>query len=180
MGPPDQDLLDAVPQPELLHRVTGLDPVPHGRHVVTDGVLASVERISLVAARDGIVVSFWPAELKNQASYLYDHGRASAMIDAGRAAGWSVEGRPQLAFRNSAPRRRLYLEPVTAGSEVDAYARRWSGGDRSRIGAHKRDGLRADLWPWLKEAATRRTRTTTSSTSSSGSSARGTPSSVPH
>ena len=59
--------------------------------------------------------------------YLYNRGRAAAMVAAGRAAGWSVEGRPQLAFRNSAPQRRLYLDPVTAGRGVDSYVRRWSG-----------------------------------------------------
>jgi hypothetical protein len=75
MGPPDQHLLDSDPRRELLRRVTGREPVRHGRHVRTDDALASVERIHLVERGGAIVVAFWPAELKEQARDLYDHGR---------------------------------------------------------------------------------------------------------
>jgi hypothetical protein len=152
LGPPDQDILEADSRRELLRQVTGLDPAPHGRHVFTDDRLSSVERVSLVELGGAVVVNFWPAELKTQATYLYDRGRAQAMVDAGRAAGWTVEGRPQLAFRNSAPPLRLYLEPVTGVEAVDRYVRRWSGGDFRHIGAHKRPTLIRSFWPWLKEA----------------------------
>jgi hypothetical protein len=150
MGPPDQRLLECDPSDQLLRNVTGRDPVSHGRHVRTDDVLASVERIHLVETGGGILVAFWPAELENQARYLYNEGRAEAMVRAGRAAGWAVEGRPQLAFRNSAPPLRLYLQPVTEPDEVDGYAARWSGPDSQRIGAHSRAALRDKLWPWLE------------------------------
>jgi hypothetical protein len=32
---------------------------------------------------------------------------------------------------------------------VAEYARRWSGDDFARVGAHHRDEIRQGLWPWL-------------------------------
>jgi hypothetical protein len=66
-------------------------------------------------------------------------------------------GAAQLAFRNSAPGLRLYLEPVTDDARVDQdgrvdeYVRRWSGADRRQIGAHSAADLRSELWPWLEK-----------------------------
>jgi hypothetical protein len=146
-------VLEADPRPGLLRKVTGLEPVPqHDRHVVTASAIASVERIHLADVGSDVVVAFWPAELKDQATYLYQGARATAMVATGRSNGWSVEARPQLAFRNSAPRLRLYLQPVVADTAVDEYVRRWSGADRGWIGAHSASAVRSDLWPWLKKA----------------------------
>jgi hypothetical protein len=152
IGTEDVDLF-AEPWPgSLLREVTGIEPEPSGQHVRFDvrTRIRSTQRLALADVGGEIVVGLWPAELKPQAEYLYDAGRAAAMIATASERSWSVTANPHLAFRNSAATRRLYLNPSV---DADEYARRWEGPDRRRIGQFSRDEVRRTLWPWLKERA---------------------------
>jgi hypothetical protein len=72
------------------------------------------------------------------------------MIAAARERGWTAEPSPHLAFRNASPTVRLYMAPHLDAAE---YARRWEEGDLERVGAHAREYVSGDLWPWLKSRA---------------------------
>lgn len=90
----------------------------------------------------------WPAELKPQARHLYHGFRGQRVLAAAAEFGWDVDTRPHLAFRNSRPSQRLYMNPVIT---VGEYVARWSGSDLSRIGSHEPQAIRDPLWPWLQE-----------------------------
>ena len=53
-----------------------------------------------------------------------------------------------LGFRNAPRRTRVYL---TCRLDAPTYARRWESEDWSQVGAHHRDSIRTELWPWLLE-----------------------------
>jgi hypothetical protein len=61
---------------------------------------------------------------------------------------WRVEPQPLLGFRNAPRRTRVYL---TCRLDAPTYARRWEGEDWSHVGAHHRDSIHTELWPWLLE-----------------------------
>lgn len=148
IGPGDIDLYES-PRPELLRRIAGVEPEPAGTHVMLASFgIRSTQRLALSDVGGGVVVAFWPAELKPQAEYLYSDGRGSAMVSAAVERGWKVWAVPQLAFRSSPPSRRLYMEPDIDPAE---YVRRWEGLDARWIGQHDREELRPVVWPWLKE-----------------------------
>jgi hypothetical protein len=83
-----------------------------------------------------------------QARYLYDGERAPRLLAAAREAGWEVDTRPHLAFRNSRAAQRFYTNPTIG---VDEYVARWAGPDGRRIGQHEPGAIRTGLWPWLLE-----------------------------
>ena len=146
MGADDLHELASV-VPDLLRRVTGLEPAPHGRFVELDEHgFESTKRLAAADAGGTIIVAMWPGELKSQAEHLYTRGRAEAMIGAARDRGWHVEPSPHLAFFNSSAQQRLYmspdLDPVT-------YARRWKREDRQMFGRHPREALEPEIRPWL-------------------------------
>lgn len=148
IGPGDIDLYES-PRPALLRLIAGTEPEAAGTHVMLDSFgVRSAQRLALRDIGGGVVVAFWPAELKPQAEYLYSGGRGESMVAAALERGWDVWAVPQLAFFNSAASRRLYMSP-----EIDpaAYARRWSGADARWIGQHAREEVRPVVWPWLKE-----------------------------
>lgn len=148
IGPGDIDLYES-PRPGLLRRIAGVEPEPAGTHVLLDSFgIRSTQRLALSDVGGGVVVAFWPAELKPQAEYLFADGRGSAMVSAAIDRGWNVWAVPQLAFRKSPASRRLYMEPEIDPAE---YARRWEGPDARWIGQHDREELRPIVWPWLKE-----------------------------
>ena len=97
-----------------------------------------------------VVVGLWPAELKEQAKYLYGRRLGRPMVAAARERGWTAEPSPHLAFRNASPTVRLYMAPHVDAAE---YARRWEEGDLERVGAHAREDVRDKLWPWLKSGS---------------------------
>ena len=149
-GPPDAHLLESEPRPSCCGRSRG-ERRSETSGTSTDDRLRSVERIHLVNAGGSVVVAFWPAELKNQALYLYDRDGPPRWSRPGaRRAGRSRAGRSP--SRNSAPALRLYLQPIAAAAEVDRYVERFSAADRGRIGAHAAGGLKDGLWRWLKQA----------------------------
>jgi hypothetical protein len=147
IGANDLDFLER-PQPRLLRAISGIDPVAKDTHVLLDeqGV-RSTQRLAAGEIGGAIWLALWPAELKEQATYLYGQRLAQLMIDAARANAWTAEPSPHLAFRNSQPSVRLYMHPPT---DASAYARRWETEDLRWVGAHSRPDVRRSLWPWLK------------------------------
>ena len=111
-------------------------------------VSRSAQRLAFGDVGGGIVVGLWPAELKRQADYLYTDGRGGAMVAAATQRGWEVRPSPHLAFFNSAPAQRLYMDPEL---DAEVYAERWEGADGRLIGQHSGEEVRHHLWPWLKQ-----------------------------
>jgi len=147
IGPNNVNLYES-PLPDLLYRATGITPVESGGHVVlADRGVKSTQRLGIGDVGGNVVAGLWPAELKEQAKYLYGQRLGRPMIAAARERGWTVEPSPHLAFRNASPPLRLYMAPHLDAAE---YARRWEEGDLERVGAHAREDVRSELWPWLK------------------------------
>jgi len=134
---------------DLLREVTGLEPEAVGRHVLLDEGLGtkSTQRLALGRVGAGIAVFTWPGELVSQSRFLYHDGRGHRLLEAAAANGWEVDPRPHLAFRNSSPPQRLYMNSILTPQE---YVAGWSGSDGARIGLHERDTVRNGLWPWLR------------------------------
>jgi hypothetical protein len=147
IGPNDVDLYE-WPLPDLLHKATGITPVQAGGHVLLEGLgVRSAQRLGIGDVGGNVVVALWPAALKEQAKHLYGRRLGRPMIAAARERGWTAEPSPHLAFRNASPTVRLYMAPHLDAAE---YARRWEEGDLERVGAHAREDVRGELWPWLK------------------------------
>jgi hypothetical protein len=147
IGPQDLGFYEP-PRPDLLLAATGIEPEPQG-HVRLDRHTGIRSTQRLAAGGPGNVrVGFWPAELKPQAEYLYQQGRALRLLSEARARAWEVLPAPQLAFYTSPPSQRLYIEEVEITAEE--YARRWEGPDGKWIVQHNADDVRRSVWPWLK------------------------------
>jgi hypothetical protein len=137
----------------LLREATGIQPERVGLvHVRLDTALgaASLQRAALEIDDDRLTLHLWPGELKPQAEALYSAGRAERLAELDENAGgpWRVEPQPLLGFRNAPKRTRVYL---TCTLDAATYARRWQGEDWSHVGAHHRDKVLPELWPWLLE-----------------------------
>lgn len=147
IGPDDIALYES-PLPELLREVSGMTPVESGSHVMLDerGV-RSTQRLATGDVGGSVVVALWPAELKEQATYLYGRRLGRPVVAMALTRGWSAKPSPHLAFRNSPSRLRLYMAPPLDAAE---YARRWEEGDLEHVGAYARANVRRELWPWLK------------------------------
>jgi hypothetical protein len=143
----------------LLREASGLEPERIGLvHVRLDTALGaqSLQRVALEFDNDDrLTLHAWPGELKPQARRLYSAGHAERLCelpsDPITAAGvyggeWRVEPQPILGFRNAPRRTRVYL---TCRLDAGAYARRWQGKDWPQVGAHPRDRVETELWPWL-------------------------------
>jgi len=147
-GTADLHLLE-TPLPDLLREVTGLEPNPSGSFAMLKGAgVRSTQRLALGDVGGGVAGFTWPAELVPQAEYLYHGGRAPRLLAAAGDGGWEVDTRPHLAFWNSSPRQRLYMNPTIGPEE---YVARWAGTDGRQIGQHDPSTIRAELWPWLLE-----------------------------
>jgi hypothetical protein len=147
IGADDLNLF-ASPMPNLLYAVSGIKPVARGTDVRLDRYgVQSTQRLGAGDVGGNLWTALWPAELKEQATYLYGKRLATPMIDAARRQGWTAAPSPHLAFRNSQPSLRLYMAPAIDASE---YAGRWETGDLEWVGAHSRQDVRRRLWPWLK------------------------------
>ena len=138
----------------LLRQATGLevvdDPWSGGALLWADAALGTKTTQRIVLNRQGeeLLLRTNPAELKPQAEALYRTQRVRHLTDflARRSGEWQARVNPHLAFRNAAAPQRLYL---SCSLPVAEYARRWSGDDFAKVGAHHRDEIRQGLWPWL-------------------------------
>ncbi len=150
----------------LLREATGIQPERVGLvHVRLDAALGtlSLQRAALsIDDEDRLTLHLWPGELKPQAEHLYAAGHAERLCELvgadapgarngstpAEAPSWRVEPQPLLGFRNAPRRTRVYL---TCRLDAPTYARRWEGEDWSHVGAHHRETIRTELWPWLLE-----------------------------
>jgi hypothetical protein len=144
----------------LLREATGIVPERAGLvHVRLDAALgvASLQRAALdiedtrTGAGERLTLHLWPGELKAQAEQLYAGGRAEhlcELLELDGPGAWRVKPQPLLGFRNAPVRTRVYL---TCRLDPGEYARRWQGEDWKKVGAHHRNHIVPDLWPWLLE-----------------------------
>ncbi|MFZ1155110.1 MAG: hypothetical protein WAN93_09425 [Solirubrobacteraceae bacterium] len=137
----------------LLQEATGIVPERAGLvHVRLDAALgvASMQRAALDIEEERLTLHLWPGELKAQAEHLYSGGHAESLCELLNRAGedWQVQPQPLLGFRNAPVRTRVYL---TCELDPAEYARRWQGEDWKQVGAHHRNHILPDLWPWLLE-----------------------------
>lgn len=139
----------------LLRDATGIQPERAGLvHVRLDTALgaASLQRavLDVDESENRLVLHVWPGELKRQAEFLYAAANAERLCELldEPGGGWQVQPQPLLGFRNAPVRTRLYM---TCALHPAEYARRWQGPDWKKVGAHHRNHIRAELWPWLLE-----------------------------
>jgi len=141
----------------LLREATGLTDVEPerpgiGATVMLDAAIRtkSTQRMALQQRAESLVLCTWPAELKPQAETLYRTGRAWRLMSflAAHADAWQARPNMQLAFRNAPVTQRLFPH---CHLNITEYVHRWSGDDFNRVGAHRYDHIREDLWPWLQE-----------------------------
>jgi hypothetical protein len=145
--------LDLLGDPllDLLTDVAGVHPQP-GRewvHVKDKLGFRSIQRLVIRDVAGGVVVAAWPAELAEQARYLYGGGLGSALVAAAIERGWTVEPSPHIAYWTASSARRLYMRPSVTPLD---YAACWENEDGfGRIGNHTREDVEHELWPWLKQ-----------------------------
>jgi hypothetical protein len=137
----------------LLREASGIPAERAGLvHVRLDLALgvASLQRAALDIEDERLTLHLWPGELKRQAEHLYAGGHADSLCElTGEDGGpWQVQPQPLLGFRNAPVRTRVYLSCQLDAAE---YARRWQGEDWKRVGAHHRNHIIPELWPWLLE-----------------------------
>ncbi len=137
----------------LLREATGITPERAGLvHVRLDVALgvSSLQRAALDIEDERLTLHLWPGELKAQAEHLYSVGHAESLCGLleEQPGAWQVQPQPLLGFRNAPVRTRVYL---TCRLDPAEYARRWEGEDWKRVGAHHRNHILPDLWPWLLE-----------------------------
>ena len=140
------------PLPQLLTDVAGVQPQP-GRewvHLKDKLGFRSIQRLVIRDVAGSVVVATWPAELAEQARYLYGGGLGSALVAAAIERGWTVIPSPHIAYYSASPARRLYLLPSVAPLD---YAACWEDEDGfGRIGGNDtREYVEHELWPWLKQ-----------------------------
>jgi hypothetical protein len=145
--------LPGDPCPKLLTDVTRVQPERGGEWVDLAKNLGfnSTQRLRIRVLADGggVEVATYPAELVEQARYLYEGGLGSALVDSARAPGWKVEPSPHIAYWRAPPGRRLYMCP-----SVDAldYVKCWEHKDAlRRVHGYTRQDVKDELWPWLKQ-----------------------------
>jgi hypothetical protein len=141
------------PLPGLLAEVTGVQP-QLGRewvHLKDKLGFRSIQRLVIRDVVGSVMVATWPAELAEQARYLYGGGLGSALVAAAIERGWTVESSPHIAYYSASPDRRLYMRPPPSVTPLD-YAACWEDEDGfRRIGNHTREDVEHELWPWLKQ-----------------------------
>ena len=136
----------------LLREATGIQPERVGLvHVRLDTALgvASLQRAALDIDDERLTLHLWPGELKRPGRAPLRRRARRAPVRAGRrgalARGAATAAR--LSQRADA-RTRVYL---TCTLDAATYARRWQGEDWSHVGAHHRETIHTELWPWLLE-----------------------------
>jgi hypothetical protein len=118
--------------------------------VMVDKAIGTVttQRLSLRAQTQGLALCTWPAELKRQAEAMYQAGRVARLVKflAEDQQPWQARPNVHLAYRSAPAHHRLYLKHRC---ETTEYLHRWLGDDFAHVGAHPRDCIWNDLWPWL-------------------------------
>jgi hypothetical protein len=144
---------------QLLEMSTGVEATVEDRPdvrassaVMIDEAIGTktTQRLSLQARGDGLALCTWPAELKPQAQEMYQAKRVDRLLNFLGSGQQSWQARPtvHLAYRSAPSRQRVYLHPHL---EISEYVHQWLAGDLDRVGAHHRDHIWEDLWPWLLE-----------------------------
>jgi hypothetical protein len=112
--------------------------------------VSSLQRAALDIEDERLTLHLWPGELKAQAEHLYSGGHAESLCELldEQPGAWQVQPQPLLGFRNAPVRTRVYL---TCRLDPAEYARRWQGEDWKQVGAHHRNHILPELWPWLLE-----------------------------
>lgn len=154
------DLRGELRLAQLLQAATDLDAAPTSSypetetsvHVMVDKAIGAktLQRVALQARGKGLVLCMWPAELKVQAEKFYRADRVARLLNflAEDDQAWRAEPKAQLAFRSAAASQRVYLR---CDLDIQEYAYRWLGDDFAQVGAHSRDEVVPDLWPWLRK-----------------------------
>jgi hypothetical protein len=142
----DERFLTAPFNPTLTRQVTGREPARAGHADVDDGTgIRLVKRLTIRELDGGLAILTWPAELKDQATFLYSGDRAARLLDAGAAGGWEIIPRPHLSYFNAPARQRFYMTPRLSARE---YVTQWAAGDVRKAGSTSFEDV-VDLWPWL-------------------------------
>jgi len=103
------------PLPELLSETSGIPPVEAATHVMLDEIgVQSAQRLAIGDVGGNVVAALWPADLKEQAKYLYGTRLGRPTIAAARKRGWTAEPSPHLAVRNSPSPLLLYMARGTS------------------------------------------------------------------
>ena len=143
-----------APRPELLADVVPVQLEQGGEWADIEDCqdrpgFRSTQRLWISDVADGVAVATWPAEKGTQARYLYGRKLGSALVTAATNRGWKVEPSPHLAFFNSPPSSRLYMECLSI--EPLDYVAYWEEkGALSRV-RYAPEDVEHSLWPWLKE-----------------------------
>jgi hypothetical protein len=144
---------------QLLEMSTGIEAAAEDRPEVRASAAVMIDkaigtkttqRLSLQARGDGLALCTWPAELKPQAQEMYQAARVDRLLNfLGKdQQSWQAWPTVHLAYRSAPSRQRVYLHPHL---EIREYVHQWLAGDLDRVGAHQRDHISEDLWPWLLE-----------------------------
>jgi hypothetical protein len=135
----------------LLTDVAGVQPQPGGEWVHLKDKLGfrSIQRLVIKDVDSSVVMATWPAELAEQARYLYGGRLGSALVAAAIERGWTVITSPHIGYYSSSPARRLYMRPSMAPLD---YAACWEDEDGLRRigGNYTPEIVEHELWPWLK------------------------------
>ncbi|HEX3963988.1 MAG TPA: hypothetical protein VHZ03_46315 [Trebonia sp.] len=141
------------PYLELLFEVARVQP-ESGRpwvHLINQLGFHSTQRLSISDVAGGVVVATWPAELTEQANYLYGRGLGSALVTAALEQGWTVDPSPHLAYYTAPLGKRLFMRPPPSVTPLD-YVACWQDKHAlRRVGNHNREDVEHELWPWLKQ-----------------------------
>jgi hypothetical protein len=144
--------IDSDPRLDLLIEVAGIDPEPGREWARLEGPplgFRSTQRLRVSDCPEGLAVTTWPAELADQARYLYGGRLGTPLAAAAFDLGWTVEATPHIAYHRAAPDRRLYLNPVIAPLQYTAL---WENDeDALRRLSYPREDVENQLWPWLKQ-----------------------------
>lgn len=111
----------------------------------------SVKLARLARDADGVRLSIWPGELKDETRYLYDDEvRASRLRDLADEPGFAIKTNGRLGFRyDNGGRAGISF---SEGFPLDRYIDLWiSPEGRNRNRAFSPDELHGNLLPWLSE-----------------------------
>jgi hypothetical protein len=111
------------------------------------GPYESTQRIALESREGDLVLLTWPAELQPDARRFYRTDRTDRLLDLRRSdpEQWNIVPNPHLGYWNA-------KHPLYTHCELDAetYIEQWNGPDYEWLHSFSGEGVRGELWPWLK------------------------------